>query len=534
MCSESSAIAAKQRSGRNVTHSRRGCLTCKRRKLRCPENRPICARCWNDNRVCHYGIQLQWEDESRSRGVKHGRSTRAAKHPGWESWVQVPVRRRVEHFINTTVSDLEDEISIPSSGEWSPLLRRGSPTPSLLSWPRAIPTLQPGQDGLLFDYYLQRVCQNMTLVDDSSNAFRHIILPISLSSESVMQMVLALGALTLTAAGQHDLYPVALRHKHRTIQLLRHDIGQPETAVSDYNLIAILMLCVFEISDSCQASWSTHLCAAVDMLRLRMDAHDASVITPAVSTFVSKFFLVKDALGRSACGKRAKVKELPPVHSDEIDPSVGCSYELIGIISSITDLSREMATGGFVTSVSWSDKAALVDHQLESLTQRLPPCVSSHTSMDSPNLEVQAGLSPSDILLCTSSLMHTAAKLYFIATLRSADPYAPRTQELVSDAIQWIKPLSPMYLRSAHLWPLFVTAVYVTEDEDRLFLLDQFSVLERQDISIVAAGSVGRAREIVETVWKRRDLELRSSVSANEKNIWARYVQPMSDELSLG
>lgn len=158
----------------------------------------------------------------------------------------------------------------------------------------------------------------MTLVDDPSNAFRQIILPLSLRSESVMHMVLALGALTLTAAGRHDLYTVALRHKHRSIQLLRRDIGQPETAVSDYNLITILMLCVFEISDNCQASWSTHLCAAVDMLRLRMDAHNAGLITPAVSTFVSKFFLVKDALGRSACGKRAKIKELPSVYSDEV------------------------------------------------------------------------------------------------------------------------------------------------------------------------------------------------------------------------
>lgn len=154
--------------------------------------------------------------------------------------------------------------------------------------------------------------------------------------------------------------------------------------------------------------------------------------------------------------------------------------------------------------------------------------------MDNLHVDGQGKLSPSDILLRTSAFIHTAAKLYFTAALRSADPYAPRTQGLVREAIQWIKPLSPTHLRSSHLWPLFVTAVYVTEDEDRLFLLDQFSVLERQDISIVAAGSVGRAREIVETVWKRRDLRQTSSASPNEQNIWARYVQPMSDELSLG
>ncbi|KAL1988941.1 hypothetical protein VTN96DRAFT_6930 [Rasamsonia emersonii] len=32
------------RSGRRVAHSRGGCLTCKRRRLRCPENKPVLER----------------------------------------------------------------------------------------------------------------------------------------------------------------------------------------------------------------------------------------------------------------------------------------------------------------------------------------------------------------------------------------------------------------------------------------------------------------------------------------------------------
>lgn len=89
----------------------------------------------------------------------------------------------------------------------------------------------------------------MTLVDYSSNAFRQIILPLSLNDELVMQNVLALGALALSASGQKDIYTVALRHKHRSIQLLRHKISNPETAVDDYSLISILMLCVFDVCD---------------------------------------------------------------------------------------------------------------------------------------------------------------------------------------------------------------------------------------------------------------------------------------------
>ncbi|KAJ9213865.1 transcriptional regulator family: Fungal Specific TF [Paecilomyces variotii] len=533
---ENSIVArAPRSSGRNVTHSRRGCLTCKKRKLRCPENKPICSRCWDDNKTCRYEVQLQWEDESRQRGVKHGRATRTLAPLSTQSWVEAPMKGKVEHFINTTVHDLEDEVAISlfPFRHSDTILRRAS-SPSIIIEPALFPTLRASQDGQFFDFYLQRVCENMTLVDYRYNAFRQIILPLSLNDDLVMETVLALGALALSATGQENIYTVALRHKHRSIRILRQKISNIETAVNDYNLIAILMLCVFDISDNCQTSWSTHLSAAIDLMRLQTDKHKIPAISPAVSEFVSRYFLVRDALGRSACGKRAKIKELPSSQSDEIDPSIGCSYELIHIISSITDASREITISNtsLMESSDWLKKTNNIDHQLRSLAQRLPPSFSQNPTTASPS----EALSPSDILLRTSAFIHTAARLYFIATLRPLECSTAQTQHLLTSAIECIRPLSPTYLRSAHLWPLFVAAVHATEDEDRVFFLDQFSVLGRHEFSIVAAGSIARVRDIVETVWKRRDLvEPSSHVSETRvRSDWARYVQPMSDQLSLG
>lgn len=183
-------------------------------------------------------------------------------------------------------------------------------------------------------------------------------------------------------------------------------------------------------------------------------------------------------------------------------------------------------------SSDWLKKTNNIDHQLRSLAQRLPPSFSQNPTTASPS----EALSPSDILLRTSAFIHTAARLYFIATLRPLECSTAQTQHLLTSAIECIRPLSPTYLRSAHLWPLFVAAVHATEDEDRVFFLDQFSVLGRHEFSIVAAGSIARVRDIVETVWKRRDLAEPSS-HVDETRIrsdWARYVQPMSDQLSLG
>lgn len=92
------------------------------------------------------------------------------------------------------------------------------------------------------------VSNAIPLLDSSSNFFRHMILPLALSDETVMHMVLATGALALVAKGQQHLYPTALRHKQRSMQLLRKQISADAFAsATDANIIVILMLCVFEV-----------------------------------------------------------------------------------------------------------------------------------------------------------------------------------------------------------------------------------------------------------------------------------------------
>lgn len=87
----------------------------------------------------------------------------------------------------------------------------------------------------------------MTLIDGPSNAFRQIILPIALRKPIVLNMAFAIGALSLALSGRSELYSVALRYKIQSIQLLRCEISSVESAVNDHNLMAILLLCMFEV-----------------------------------------------------------------------------------------------------------------------------------------------------------------------------------------------------------------------------------------------------------------------------------------------
>lgn len=102
-------------------------------------------------------------------------------------------------------------------------------------------------DSLLLDE--RSVSHSIPLLDSSTNLFRRLILPLATTNETVMHMVLALSALSLTATGQTWFYPSALRHKQRGMQLIREQIASNAiAAANDANVIVILMLCVFEVS----------------------------------------------------------------------------------------------------------------------------------------------------------------------------------------------------------------------------------------------------------------------------------------------
>lgn len=215
-------------------------------------------------------------------------------------------------------------------------------------------------------------------------------------------------------------------------------------------------------------------------------------------------------MGRSACGNGPKFELSPLTLSDEVDPSAGCSYELIKIIADITDLSRTKSklSRGDSSMEEWHEKRSALRHQLNDLVQRLPP-----------SLDVES----SDVLTQSASLIHLAARIYYSTSLMSQ---TDRVEGLVH---QGILKLSKLRLRSQHLWPTFVIALFVVEDADRIVILDAFEKIQVES-PILSAGSAARARHIVDLVWKRIDL----STNISYERVWDGIVRQMSEGLSLG
>jgi len=86
-------------------------------------------------------------------------------------------------------------------------------------------------------------------------------------------------------------------------------------------------------------------------------------------------------------------------------------------------------------------------------------------------------------------------------------------------------------MRSAHLWSIFVTALYALGDDERMFFLDTFAKLEAVSSTRSATQA---AQSIVQTVWKRRDFEVILEPSSNKVvSDWVKYIRPLSEGLSL-
>ncbi|KAH8820718.1 fungal-specific transcription factor domain-containing protein [Xylogone sp. PMI_703] len=507
-----------QISGRRVRHSRYGCIPCKQRRLRCSEGRPSCSRCLNDGRSCEYILQLIWQDESLQRGVRHGRGrnipvsfadpTPTSDFAEGVQWNSQSHKKR--HFLNTSCQDIEAVIAQPA------VLFHKSARREYTS------KLQPGPqivdfsniDGHLFQYYESHICQSLTLVDDSSNCFRHIILPLSLCHECIRRSLLAVGALYLSLdkpTTTLDYHSLALRYKQRALCQLRRDITMSDKFSKDHILVSMLLLCLFDIVDGCQTSWATHVSAAASLVDMKN-----SLLEPSLQSFASKFFATRDVMGRSACGNRSKFQEIAWDKPQVVDKSIGCSSELLSIISSITDLSRQIAQNEEPHNLRLMEYIAALESQLNNLIQTFPEegSISTHEEI---------------VLSQSSSLIHNSAKIYFHTALQSAKPSTYIIQSLVTEQILIIRNIT--LLKSAYLWSIFVTALYAHGDEQRLFFLDQ---LDKLKLIPGIRGSTKAAKSIIQTVWRKRDLEVDDKPAlATSISDWVRFVRPMSEGLSL-
>ena len=119
--------------------------------------------------------------------------------------------------------------------------------------------------------------------------------------------------------------------------------------------------------------------------------------------------------------------------------------------------------------------------------------------------------SPSDIdffrIRSTAEFYRLAALIYFRRYIQRTALNHPSVQTLIGSALEL---LSSMELCTSP-WPLFIVACEVTEDADRMQILETVTKMERHR----RMGNITVVRIIVESLWKQHDLATTDAARAN-------------------
>lgn len=543
----------------------------------------MCEKCLRSQSACHYNVRLVWKDESSQRGVCHGREgvwSKKRKDPNESSSVEdnLPTRFPTQtelHFLNTTCADVllyqgsdvkhatrhvdeheGDLIELDSEGHETLAIREVHN----VQIQRALPIL-PGSrrhtgDSMLLSYFESVICSSSTFLDDSSNPYRHVLLPMALQSPGLFQATLAISANTLRLTSPK--YAVlALEHQRQALKHLIRLINEEnkDTKTLDEILGLALMLCWFDISDGCRPSWIKHLRGFRGLLAqhqhvVRTDAFHAR----GLERFFTQYFLFHLVLAKTTFHaedtsldneplvggdnkqtihseshltgpKSTSALSLGHVKSEQVSPStllmsiylsqdnleevdlyMGFSNALLLLLNEIAELHTGISKAKATTIIEAQHPmlvpARRIKRSLDKLTQQPPP-LHGIPSIEQKRLAILAIAETYRIgalLFLHEVLSSTGATGLASRLFRPHDraSYITSILGLVDANVSGIRHMAVL-----PLWPLFIAGCCADAELDRLKTIQIFELLEKQQ----RFGNIAPAHQVVEMTWRQRDLD---------------------------
>ncbi|KAI1629993.1 C6 zinc finger domain protein [Exophiala viscosa] len=554
--------------------TRSGCLTCRKRKIKCGEQAPTCDQCNAKGLECVTTAPLKWETEYLSRGLRFGRAGVWSKDPLKAAspsspapagevtlWCTVP-KIFSYSFVNTTVGTIQDlktldfdshpdewvakpdracseaqtaeEVDTKSTLSLSPWLTtrqlarsQASILPPLAVSAHLSMNLGKNDTTLLLSYYVENVCPVTTASSSSISPFASLFIPFAITASPLaMDSILALAACHRSRS-DGNYKPTALQLSHGVLKTLRarlRDLTPDDVALDVETLVVMLLLCMFEIVNECDKRWVVHLKGARDLIRVRRQIAPRLLPSSDVSQlvhFCERFFAFQDVIGRTACGEDPVFGTDFWEDNPDCDAWLGCSPELVAILSEITELGRQdrasRATSPFQAAT------AGLEYRLDNLAQNV-------WDMDD------------DILAQSAELKRLSAELYLQCLLNGADPSISWVSDQVNKILRAVAALLDRGVAAGISWPLFVAAVELDADHDfqdasysgaapwyaRPFVLYALNQLANSMVNIT------RTRSVIEKVWQARDLT--RSVNSEpdlDKNDWEQLIAPLCGNMSL-
>ncbi|KAK0113027.1 hypothetical protein ONS95_014737 [Cadophora gregata] len=232
-----------------VPRTRTGCLTCRKRKVKCDEAKPICGRCQRLQRECTWSDELQVIPHKRQFSPASGSSTEQSNQ------------------LSNLLSGQNFVIEFPN-------LDRST-----------IPYMH---------HFITFCCRFLAYSNDNEgNPFQEDLIPLASSSPALLHSMTALAAGHLSRSQpQHVI--TAANHYSKALRELNSSLSDPVIARADSTLGACLLLCVYEICQSESSLWLEHLQGARDLILFRGG--------PKTSDYLTRFFSLLDISGSLSSG----------------------------------------------------------------------------------------------------------------------------------------------------------------------------------------------------------------------------------------
>lgn len=194
---------------------------------------------------------------------------------------------------------------------------------------------------------------------------------------------------------------------------------------------------------------------------------------------------------------------LPPESSDQtvIIGALGCSRELMNLIALTTTLH---------SLVPLPSQLQVLSTQIQTRLENLVQTTLLVPDERSGNLDI-------DRILRTAEIYRLASLIYLHTTLVPLPRSSAQLQSLVSQSLRLLETFEVC----TSPWPLFVTAIEVNNDADRVRVLRVLEIMQK----VRRIGNVDVLQRIVEVLWKQMDLRDGTDQANDERLDWRDFFQ---------
>ncbi|KAK5113570.1 hypothetical protein LTR85_010798 [Meristemomyces frigidus] len=365
-------------------------------------------------------------------------------------------------------------------------------------------------------YLLQYFESSITpqcVLPGSENLYCKVLLRMCIAAEPgpVLHSILAVSANQLRLLGRNEYRIATWRSYSKALAGLSYKVQQcfdhgAEVCSEGWEdvLAASILLCFFEISFACSDTWLAHARCARTILQAVGSVRGMSVEKQELCKLAYSYFASHDVFARTASTLHYepwRIIECPAYNASPINTLVGCSEELLGLISQTSDLADEkegiegaeevsLASVGyrktdFTGSADFARRRTAIERRLHSLSQ-IP--------LSGPNTD--------DIALIVET-KRLAALIYLYGRFDCLLPHQAPIPHITRKLLSLLAHIESS--TTVLLWPLFIVGTFGIQpegDEDRKLVLKRLTAMQR----VRQLAHVKKARRVIEAVWKARDL----------------------------